>query len=176
MSIAAGKCANAEFSPKEMRQYKREFQYQGYKLWSLLNSLGYQTINIRIDLYLFTFHLPRITPNCTRLQYSRGLIQYYSATQLHKTTIYRTEAKKSICVEGHLGTHIYQIICHSHQMRLLHDILVFMVDCTDILQICCMYCLRHFCTNKSEDIWQINCRLVLILCNGFVTIKTSQSI
>ena len=45
------KCA--EFSPEEMRPYKREFQYQGCKLWSLLNSMGYQTINIHIYIYIY---------------------------------------------------------------------------------------------------------------------------
>ena len=30
--IAAAKRANAEFSPEEMRLYKKEFQYQGRKL------------------------------------------------------------------------------------------------------------------------------------------------
>ena len=44
------KCA--EFCPEEMRLYKREFQYQGCKLWSLLNLMGYQTINIHIYLYI----------------------------------------------------------------------------------------------------------------------------
>ena len=31
----------------------KEFQYQGCKLWSLLNSRGYQTINIHIYIYIF---------------------------------------------------------------------------------------------------------------------------
>ena len=49
------KCA--EFSPVEMRLYKREFQYQGCKLWSLLNSMGYRTINSYIHIYIY-FYLP----------------------------------------------------------------------------------------------------------------------
>ena len=51
--ISCRKCA--EFSPEEMRPYKREFQYQGCKLQSLLNSLGFQAINLYIYIYLFTF-------------------------------------------------------------------------------------------------------------------------
>ena len=47
--IICRKCA--EFSPEEIRPYKREFQYQGCKLWCLLNFLGYQTINIHIYIY-----------------------------------------------------------------------------------------------------------------------------
>ena len=49
--ISCRKCA--EFFPEEMGPYKREFQYQGCKLCSLLNSMGYQTINIHICIYLF---------------------------------------------------------------------------------------------------------------------------
>ena len=41
----------AEFSPEEMRPYKTEVHYQRCKLWSLLNSMGYQTIIIRIYIY-----------------------------------------------------------------------------------------------------------------------------
>ena len=53
-SISCRKCA--EFSPEEMRPYYREFQYQGCKLDSLLNSWsrGFQTINLYIYIY-FTF-------------------------------------------------------------------------------------------------------------------------
>ena len=40
--ISCGKCA--EFSPEETRLHTREFQYQGCKLLSLLNSRGYQTV------------------------------------------------------------------------------------------------------------------------------------
>ena len=47
------KCA--EFSPEEMRPYERELQYQGCRLESLLNSWGFQTINLYIYIYLFTF-------------------------------------------------------------------------------------------------------------------------
>ena len=36
--ISCRKCI--EFTPEEIRPYKREFQYQGHKLWSLLNSQG----------------------------------------------------------------------------------------------------------------------------------------
>ena len=49
-----------EFSQEEMILYKREFQYQGCKLWSLLNSMGYQTINIHIYISHFSvsfYHL-----------------------------------------------------------------------------------------------------------------------
>ena len=43
---------NALNSPlEEMEPYKREFQYQGSKLWSLLNSRGVQTINIYFYIY-----------------------------------------------------------------------------------------------------------------------------
>ena len=49
------KCA--EFPPEEMRPYKREFQYHGCKLWSLLNSMGYQPINIHIYIYIYILHL-----------------------------------------------------------------------------------------------------------------------
>ena len=49
-----------------MRPYKREFQYQGSKLWSLLNSnsTGYRTINVQIYIlfiyicvYVFCNHI-----------------------------------------------------------------------------------------------------------------------
>ena len=45
LAIAAANCTNVKFSPQEMRLYMREFQYQGCKLWSLLNARGYQTMN-----------------------------------------------------------------------------------------------------------------------------------
>ena len=45
------KCA--EISPEEMRPYKRGFQYQGCKLQSLLNSRGFQTINLYIYIYSY---------------------------------------------------------------------------------------------------------------------------
>ena len=51
IGISCRKCT--EFSPQEMRPYEKEFQYHGCKLWSLLNSRGYQTINTHI--YTFTF-------------------------------------------------------------------------------------------------------------------------
>ena len=62
LAIAVAKCAKAELSSEEMRLYAREFQYQGYKLWSLMNSRGYQTINIHVYIYLllkmkYTSHL-----------------------------------------------------------------------------------------------------------------------
>ena len=41
----------AELSLEEMMPYERVFQYQGCKLLSLLNSMGYQTINIHIYIY-----------------------------------------------------------------------------------------------------------------------------
>ena len=44
---------SAEFPTEEMRPYEREFQYQGCKLWSLLNSMGYQTVNIHIYIYIY---------------------------------------------------------------------------------------------------------------------------
>ena len=47
--ISCRECA--AFSPEEMRPYKREFQYQGCKLKSPLNSREYQTINIYIYIY-----------------------------------------------------------------------------------------------------------------------------
>ena len=50
MALAAEK--SAEFSPEEMRPYTREFQYQGCKFWSLLNSMGYQTTNIHIYIHI----------------------------------------------------------------------------------------------------------------------------
>ena len=44
----------AEFPPEEMRLYKREFQYQGCNLWSMLNS-RYPTINIHIYIYIYLY-------------------------------------------------------------------------------------------------------------------------
>ena len=35
------------------REREREFQYQGCKLWSLLNSRAYQTINIGLHIYIY---------------------------------------------------------------------------------------------------------------------------
>ena len=63
------KCA--EFSSEEMRPYKREFQYQGCKLLSLLNSMGYQTINIHICSYIFYLQiiLADITIYCKSLHF-----------------------------------------------------------------------------------------------------------
>ena len=49
--ISCRKCA--EFFPEDMRPYMREFQYQGFKLWSLLNSQGYQTINMHIYIHIY---------------------------------------------------------------------------------------------------------------------------
>ena len=60
------KCA--EFSPEKMRPYARDFQYQGCKLWSLLNSMGCQTINIHI----YFFHL--------------GYFAFRSLCSTHKST------------------------------------------------------------------------------------------
>ena len=48
--ISCRKCL--EFSPEEMRLYKREVQYQGCKLSSLLKARGYQTINGHIYLFV----------------------------------------------------------------------------------------------------------------------------
>ena len=38
--------------PGGTRKYKSEFLYQGCKLWNLLNSRGYHTINILIYIYI----------------------------------------------------------------------------------------------------------------------------
>ena len=54
LATAAAKYANAEVSPKELRLYKKDFQYQGCELRSLLNARGYQTINIHIYLFRFS--------------------------------------------------------------------------------------------------------------------------
>ena len=52
--ISYRKCA--EFSPEEIRPYMRKFQHKGCNLWSLLNSHGYQTINIHIYIFFPMFH------------------------------------------------------------------------------------------------------------------------
>ena len=54
LAIAASKCANAEFSPGEMRLWKSVFQYQGCKLYSLLILRGYLDYK-HVHLHL---HLP----------------------------------------------------------------------------------------------------------------------
>ena len=51
--ISCRKCA--EFSPEELRPYGREFEYQWCKLRSLLNSWGYQTINLHIFIYIYRY-------------------------------------------------------------------------------------------------------------------------
>ena len=53
MALAA---ENALDFPQKRWDHIREFQYQGCKLWSLLNAMGCQTINIHICiLYLWTY-------------------------------------------------------------------------------------------------------------------------
>ena len=54
-SISCRKCT--EFSPEQIRSYKRDFQYQRCKLQSLMNSRGFQTINLHM-YFFFTFFIP----------------------------------------------------------------------------------------------------------------------
>ena len=58
--ISCRKCA--DFSPEEMRPYKREFQYQGCNLWSLLNWTHW---DIRLQTYPLFIHLQRLSTTVT---------------------------------------------------------------------------------------------------------------
>ena len=49
-----------EFSPEEMIPYKIKFQYQVCKLQSLLNSRGFQTINLYIYFYIIVAYYANI--------------------------------------------------------------------------------------------------------------------
>ena len=100
--ISCRKCT--EFFPGEMILYKREFQYQGCKLWSLLNLMGYQTINIHIY-------------NC--LGWSRIMhvnIQLYAKSKNDAgqfTFVQNDQAKYYILANGHLSE-----ICFEHHLYL----------------------------------------------------------
>ena len=77
--ISCRKCA--DFSPKEMRLYKREFQCEGCKLLSLLNSRGFQTINLYICIYIYIWTLE---PNKWRRHSTVQLPISYKSSNVHK--------------------------------------------------------------------------------------------
>ena len=66
MAIAA---ENALNSSETRWDRIRELQYQGYKLWSLLNSMGYQTINIHIYIFTFIFQWRALRTKITEVNW-----------------------------------------------------------------------------------------------------------
>ena len=57
MALVAENKLNSPREDKTLSQYKRKFQYQGCKLWSLLNSMGYQTVNIHFYIYIHNMYV-----------------------------------------------------------------------------------------------------------------------
>ena len=77
MALIADNALNSTF--EEMRPYKREFQYQECKVWSLLNSHWYRTFNIHLS-HLFTF---TTSWWASQLSIGRQIILFVSALLMH---------------------------------------------------------------------------------------------